>query len=144
MEILFAVMVVAALLMPIELLRSPRSWPSRVPDPTGLPALVDHDEPLEAAGDGPGEAGEMTMEWGLFTSSLVQRRLEALADELERLDGDPAIFAKAFHTTVARSAYEALLVDAPEFSHQPRGHAVQAFEFDLAGPSTGQCEELDL
>jgi hypothetical protein len=96
----------------------------------------------DTAGDSPGEA-EMTVEWGLFTREFIHARLDALVDELERLDDDPDIFAKAFHTMVARSAYEALLVDASRASPQPCLQAGQILEFDVVGPSSGALEELE-
>ena len=55
----------------------------------------------------------------LFTRPFVRRRLDILGAELERLERDPDIFARAFRTNVARSAYEALLVDASRLAAVP-------------------------
>jgi hypothetical protein len=88
-------------------------------------------------------AQQLTVEWGPRTQSFVQRRLDALAEELQRLDRDPDIFAKAFHVMVARAAHEALLVDASRLADQPR-YAAQLFDVELLSPSTGPREELEL
>jgi hypothetical protein len=86
----------------------------------------------------------MTVVWGLFTSPFIRRRLDVLAEELERLDRDPDIFAKAFHTMAARGAYEALLADASRLADQPGRYAGPTLDLELAGPSTGLYEELEL
>jgi hypothetical protein len=143
MEVLFAVALMAGLLLPIELLRFTPSWVDRVADRVSELELVGDSE-LAAATDGSSQGVEMTVEWGLFTSSFIRRRLDALAEELDRLDRDPDIFAKAFHTTVARSAYEALRVDASKLSDQPWTFSAPTLEFELIGPSTGTREELEL
>ncbi len=51
------------------------------------------------------------VEWDVFALPLVRRRLDAIADELVRLEHDPDIFAKAFHTHVAEAAFQALLAE---------------------------------
>ena len=65
------------------------------------------------------ETESTPVECSLFSPAFVRRRLAALAEELERLDRDPDAFAKAFHTKVARTAYEALLADASRLAEQP-------------------------
>ena len=144
METVATVVVSAVLFLVITALWSPPSWLGRfaVGGPRREPARDGRQ--AWAAGGGPDEAGETTVEWGLFTWPFVRRRLDALAEELERLDRDPDIFAKAFHTRVARSAYEALLADASRLTHQPRPYVGQTLEFELVGTSTGTREELEL
>jgi len=44
--------------------------------------------------------------------AFVQRRLDVLAAELDLLERDESIFARAFRYRAAQSAYEALLADA--------------------------------
>jgi hypothetical protein len=144
MEILFAVALMAGLFLPIELLRFPSSRLSWVPDRVSHVELVGDTRQPGAAEDGPGEPAEMSVQMGLFTSTHIQRRLHALAEELERLDRDREIFAKAFHTTVARSAYEALMVDASKLSEQPSLHIGQTLLVEHVGPSIGHWEELEL
>ena len=144
MEILFAIALMTALLLPSELWESAPSWLSRVP-PRLRQLEPDRDgEQHGAADDGLGEPVEMSVQPGLFAAQLIRCRLDALTEELERLDRDPEIFAKAFHTTVARSAYEALMADASKISSQPRLHVGETLDFELVGPSTGPCEELEL
>jgi len=143
MAILIVGALIAALVLPTELLRSTLSWLSPVPDGSDQPELVGDDVESAAAGGGPDD-DELTVVWGLFTSSDIQHRLHALADELERLDHDPGIFAKAFHTTAARSAYEALLVDASRYRAQPGPLPVPVVDVPLLAPSTERREELDL
>ncbi len=45
----------------------------------------------------------------LLTGDDVNQRLAALQAELDRLQGDPSVFARAFHTRVAQQARAALL-----------------------------------
>jgi hypothetical protein len=143
MQILLAVALMAALLVPLEQLWSPSASSVQVADRVSQWDLVEVEQP-GAGGAAWGDSVEMTMEWGLFTRAFIGRRLAALAEELERLDREPDIFAKAFHTSVARSAYEALLVDASRLSDQPSRPTVQSLEFELLGPVTVLHEELEL
>jgi len=82
--------------------------------------------------------------------TFVRQRLEVLADELERLDNDPDIFAKAFRTHAARSAYRALLDDAIQLSEQSRFVGLPVLsditmvEVDRPGPASPLCEELNV
>ena len=48
---------------------------------------------------------------GLFSRELVQQRLDLLSAELQRLETDRSLFARAFRTYVAKDAYSALLAD---------------------------------
>lgn len=47
-----------------------------------------------------------------FDTLQVQHRLAALAAEIQRLDDDRLVFAKAHRIKVAQSAYDSLLTDA--------------------------------
>jgi uncharacterized small protein (DUF1192 family) len=71
----------------------------------------------------PAADGDAPLEWALFSHAYLRRRLAALAAELDRLDHDPDIFAKAHHFHAARSAYEALLADVSRLGVQPMGAA---------------------
>jgi hypothetical protein len=150
MEFVFTVALTAGLFLAIALLWFPPSWLAWAEERImGREPVGDVDEPVAAVrvGEGPGEGLEMTVNWGLFPQAFVRRRLDALAEELERLDRDPDVFAKAFHTTVARSAYEALLVDASKLSDQPWRPAGPMIDFEVLevlGTSTGLREELEL
>ena len=144
MEILFAIGLMAALLLPGELWGFAPSWLSWVPSRLRQLELHRDGEQHGAPDDELGEPLEMSMQPGLFEAQLIRDRLDALTEELERLDRDPDIFAKAFHTIVARSAYEALMADASKISSQPRLHVGETLDFELVGPSTGPCEELEL
>ena len=127
MEIL-SLALAAAILVGLELL-----WSS----PTA--------ESLEAMDLGePDQGVEIVGESDLFTAEFIQRRLHALSDELDRLDRDPDVFAKAFHTLVARSAYQALLADASRVTHRSPALPGPAVEVDLAWSSTTQHEVLEL
>ena len=68
---------------------------------------------------------------GLLSPEVVQRRLEALALELDRLEDDPGVIAKGFRTTVARTAYDALLADAAALRTVHRAPAASAQDRDL-------------
>jgi hypothetical protein len=71
----------------------------------------------------------------LLTPEFVQRRLDALTAELDRLDDDPGVMARGFRTTVARSAIEALRADAA---------ALRADRRSAAGPGAPADVELEL
>jgi hypothetical protein len=115
--------------------------------PSASGRLADGVARLMSSGDGEqpelDAADQLTVEWGPGSQSFLQRRLDALAEELRRLDRDPDIFAKAFHVMVARAAHEALLVDASRLADQPL-HTGQLFDVDLLSPSPGPREELEL
>jgi hypothetical protein len=121
MGILLAVMVLAALLVPVGLLGVPQTAPA---SDTG-----------EAADEVP----------ALFSEDMIRRRLDALADELDRLERDPDVFAKAFHTNVARSAYETLVADRARMAEETRRVVAGTVEFELLEPSgAGPVAELEL
>lgn len=121
MDILLAVLLLAALVLPLEslVLGSDRA------DET-LPAVTLHERVDTWAGP-----VETTIHSGLFSQEFVRRRLDALADELERLDTDPDIFARAFRTNVARSAYDALRAEAAALTERSPSGAVVDVEFEL-------------
>ena len=127
MEILLTLAVSAVLFLAMEVLWRSRSW-------SGWPAGS-----AAPAGD-----DDTTVEWELFSLPFVRRRLAALAEELERLDRDPDVFAKAFHTMVARSAYEALSADEARLAEQARLHTGPTFDVEIVGSSQGLREVLEL
>jgi hypothetical protein len=63
------------------------------------------------------------VEGTLFSESFLRRRLSVLAEELDRLDHDPDVFARAHHVHAARSAYDALLADVSRTGDRPPGPA---------------------
>src|SRR3954464_6571347 len=101
MTILLVVALLVGLLLPLELLGLPPSWrgrpavPGRTPEPDGEDVLPAPAEDERSASDG------MTAQWGLFTQEFVRGRLHALEEELARLDREPDVFARAFHTLAA-------------------------------------------
>jgi hypothetical protein len=107
MNILLPFILAAGLFAALELLWSRQAWP----DP---PAEVSAD-----LGQQPGVPA-MAPDWGLFGLPFVRLRLDALAAELERLEHDELIFAKAFRYRAAKSAYEALLDDASRIAEASR------------------------
>jgi hypothetical protein len=88
--------------------------------------------------------GAAIVDSGLFSAAFIRRRLDALTAELDRLDHDPDVFAKAFHTTVARSAYQELLAEASRLVDQPRGNPGQTLDADVVGPARNTREVLEL
>lgn len=96
------------------------------------------------SGDGRARAPELTMEFGLFSLAFIQRRLDALAAELDRLDHDPEIYAKAFHTLVARATYQELLADASRLTDLSRRSVGPTLEVELVESSAGRREVLEL
>jgi hypothetical protein len=93
----------------------------------------------------------------LLTLAEVRQRLTAVRAELERLERDRSVFARAFHTQVAHAVHAALtedetrlaalpplelpLGDDPERSLRSTVLDVQPWS-DL--PPAGRCEVLDL
>jgi hypothetical protein len=92
----------------------------------------------------PDESGAAIVDYGLFSAAFIRRRLDALAAELDRLDDDPEVFAKAFHTKVARSAYQELMAEASRLVDQPRGNPGQTLDVDVVGPARNTREVLEL
>jgi len=127
MEILLTLAVSAALFLAMEVLWRSRSWSA---SSAGSAATAEDDD--------------TAVEWELFSLPFVRRRLAALAEELERLDRDPDVFAKAFHTMVARSAYEALSADASRLAEQARRRTGRTLDVELVGQSHGVGEVLEL
>jgi hypothetical protein len=58
-----------------------------------------------------------------FDTLKVQHRLAALSEEIQWLEGDRAVFARAHRLRVAQSAYDALLVDACRLAGVEPGEA---------------------
>ena len=89
-----------------------------------------------------------TVEGDFLTLAFVRRRMDVIADELERLGRDPAVFAKAFRTIVARSAYEALMADASRLAAIPSldldRNLHLHLDLDLEGTPTQRREVLEL
>ncbi len=121
MEILLAVVLIAALVLPLESMVLGAGAHE-----DALPPTTVHERVETAAG-----AVETTVHSGLFSQEFVQRRLDALADELDRLDTDPDVFARAFRTTVARNAVDALRAEAAALTERSPGGAVVEMEFEL-------------
>ena len=127
MEILLTLAVSAVLFLTMEVLWRSRSWSA---SSAGSAATAEDDD--------------TAVEWELFSLPFVRRRLAALAEELERLDRDPDVFAKAFHTMVARSAYETLSADASRLAEQARRRTGRTLDVELVGQSHGVGEVLEL
>lgn len=95
----------------------------------------------DEAGDADGEGA------GLFSVAFVRGRLIALEAELDRLDRDEEMFARAFHLGIARSVYKDLQVEEARLSEELRPVEVGAVvvgELDDAWSSSGRREVLDL
>ena len=143
MGIFVTVAVIGVLLRSIELFRSPPPWlrrasaavAQRLADVAPAPATPQRDE---------GAVVDMSVQWSLFTRPFIAHRLAALDRELERLERDPDVFAKAFHTIAARSAYEALAADARRLAETPSAGVGGSLEFELLGPSAGRREEIEI
>jgi hypothetical protein len=139
---LLAVVLVAALFFAVTVLGYPPSWSSWVTDRVASWPVPASGGRTQVAGDGP-EPDAGTVEWDLLTQPFVLRRLDALAREIERLDRDPDVFAKAFHTMAARSAQDALLADASRLAVRS-AFSAGPFDIELAAPATALREEIDL
>jgi hypothetical protein len=87
-------------------------------------------------GEQPTGISPQSSTWDPFALSFVQQRMDALAAELEQLDNDELIFAKAFRTHVAKAAYEALLADASRLGDASRLNGASP----LVGSTTVEVE----
>lgn len=111
MAIILLLLLLAAVAAAIDLAIPPRpAWFRVLAGRPSAPADDDggHDTGHDAAHDA---ADDRPVTAGLFSHELVQQRLDLLAAELQRLDTDRSIFARAFRTYVAKDAYAALLAD---------------------------------
>jgi hypothetical protein len=160
METLFAILLMAGLFIVLDLAWPPPAWlrglvvadarragsrrmgtrhpGTRHPDTT-------HDDDSELTrssnelADEDDSSAEIADEWDLLPMPFIRVRLQVIADELDRLAREPDVFARAFHTMAARSAYEALQADASRLA------ALPTLEFGLTGSSARQVrEELEL
>jgi hypothetical protein len=144
MTILLVVALLVGLLLPLELLGLPPSWrgrpavPGRTPEPDGEDVLPAPAEDERSASDG------MTAQWGLFTQEFVRGRLHALEEELARLDREPDVFARAFHTLAARAAYDALLAEATTLAEQPWWRVGEVVDVEVLGSASGPREVLEI
>jgi hypothetical protein len=73
-----------------------------------------------------------------FDTLTVQHRLAALAAEIQRLDADRKVFAKAHRIRVAQAAYDAVLVEACRLA------GVEPVVVEIPGPYERAREELEL
>jgi hypothetical protein len=124
MEFLVAVALMAVLLLPAKLLRD---------IPSSLGVAPERGAWLEPAEDLDDDAGGLDMpgvDDGYMTLQFVRRRLDSLANELAHLDDDPGVLARAFRTTVALTAYEALLAEESRLAQQPLLHVEATFAFE--------------
>ncbi len=147
MEIVLTLAVTAGILLAIQVFWFPPRWLGWVVEQVQRRRRArdgGHPDAARTADDATRRNADTTDERGFFTRPFLRRRLDALAEELERLDRDPTIFAKAFHTMAARSAYEALLVDASRIPDEPPRHVGQVFDYELVGPSRSRREELEI
>jgi hypothetical protein len=141
MDTVFALALVAGTALTITVLWFPPSWLDQVADAVGRGTSADDGERL---GDRLGQGAAPPVDWELLTRTSMLRRLDALAEELERLDRDPDVFAKAFHLMVLRSARDALLSDVARFADPAPRCASALLDVELAAPSTGKREVLEL
>jgi len=89
-------------------------------------------------------------DWDPVVLSAVLHRLDLLAAELERLENDPTIFARAFRTQAVQSAQQALVADATRMAKASRMAAISPLpdttivEIEMANSLTPFQEELEV
>src|SRR4051812_9325397 len=132
-------MLLVGLLLPLEQYVLPPSWRSRTAERPGTPQQVGDDDRRHQ----PAGRDDLTAQWGLFSEELVRVRLHALEAELGRLDRDPDVFARAFKTLAARSAYESLLAEARALPEKPRWRVGEVVDAEVIFSSTGPREVLE-
>jgi hypothetical protein len=155
MEILIPLVLLAGLFLVADLLSSRPSWLRALGAAAARQGREAHDrsQPVTSHERWPQDTDDLVLdltspaatraeaavvEWDVFALPFLRHRLHVVADELERLDHDPTVFARAFRTVVARSAYEALLADVSRLT------AVPTLELQPAGPPAARREELEL
>jgi hypothetical protein len=143
LAVLLAVTLLVGLLLPLEQFGLPSIWGGRVPVGPATPQQVGDDDRRRPSRHQPDARDDLTAEWGLFTAEFVRDRLRALEEELGRLDRDPDVFAKAFHTIVARSAYEALRVEATTLPEKPWWRVGEVVDTEVIFSSAGPREVLE-
>jgi hypothetical protein len=77
---------------------------------------------------------DRSLYWDPTALPRVQRRLDVLAAELQQLDEDETIFARAFRIRAAKSAYQALLDDAARLTEQAQWIDVSQVTLDAPRP----------
>ena len=96
------------------------------------------------------EAAPFSADWDPHALSNVHHRMDVLAAELERLERDHSVFARAFRTHVAKSAYAALLADAARLAEvsrlaqASRADTTMTIEMELPSSSSPVREVLDI
>ena len=145
MAILIAVTVLVGLLLPLEQFGLPPALQGRLRvgdgDADGGGGHGDRSRPDRT--DQGDERDGLSAQWGLFTAEFVRDRLHALEEELQRLDSDPDVFAKAFHTLAARSAYDALLGEERAVTEQPWWRVGEVVDAEVLASSGGLREVLE-
>ncbi len=114
-EVVLALALLAVLLLPGDVLRF-GATPAPEPGAAATPVVTDDLD------DHPG---------GLYDREFIQWRVDVLADVLARIDVDPGVMARGFRTTVARSAYEALLADAAALRQPAYAGGSGEIEFEM-------------
>jgi hypothetical protein len=97
------------------------------------------------------EAAPLSSDWDPYALSFVRHRLDVLAAELDLLENDHSVFARAFRTHVAKSAYDALLADASRLAEVSRlanvsgsSSTTMTIEIETPGSLGPFREELDV
>lgn len=144
MAFLLLVALLVGLLVLLEVLVLPPERRSRLLRTARTPEPDADAELPTPIGDDRAEPDGLKAEWGLFTEAFVRERLRALEVELARLDRDPDVFARAFHTIAARSAYDALLVERTTIAEKPWWGVGQVVDAEVLTSSSGPREVLDL
>jgi len=154
MDILLPIVLLVVLFLALEFF----VWRSTWQKPTrqeSAPDCLWHD-PSRASGEIDFQAKDQPLDddWDPAALPFVRHRLDVLAAELEWLERDHSVFARAFRTQVARSAYQALIADATRLSEVARlaeggrlAHAAGSgttIEVEIPGPRALVREELDI
>jgi hypothetical protein len=117
MDILLPMGLLVALFLGFEFLLWRSTWRGSA---RHEPALAE--SPAGARGEIDFQAADQPLadDWDPAALPFVRHRLDVLAEELERLDRDHSVFARAFRYQVARSAYQALIADASRLAEVAR------------------------
>ena len=134
MDTLVPLIVAVAMFLALE-------WFWRRPSRQPLPGMDDELEHRPATEPPPEPPVE---DWDPFALPFMRRRLDLLAAELDRLDRDPAIFAKAFRTRVAQLAFDAVLADTTRLAAVTSLAAVTTIEMEITGSGGPLREELEV
>jgi hypothetical protein len=134
MDLLLTLLLLVAIFVALRLIVSPPAWLRARAEAAAQRWRDEGTTPTEA------------LQWEVLDLPLVRRRLYAVSVELDRLEHDPSVFARAFRTRAFQSAYRALLADEARLAalREATLQLEGELELELVGGPRRPGEVLDL